>query len=192
MPYRAKAVEAALVGTEGTAEDDRGGRGARDRRRHRQRRHPRRQRVPNGDGGRVHAAGDRGGARPARLTRRRAASDRRVRLERLTPGRRPPAELAGAVLARDSSSAASAGRRAGGCPRPTSTALGAPSADGRRGPVTVIVLEPGDLHEDDAALRLAAAVAGPGLDRAARSRAGSISWRRTTACSTSGSPSSSG
>jgi hypothetical protein len=32
------------------------------------------------------------------------------------------------------------------------------------GPVTVIVIEPGDLHEDDAALRLAAAVAGPGLE----------------------------
>ncbi|HZC31776.1 MAG TPA: molybdopterin-binding protein [Candidatus Bathyarchaeia archaeon] len=31
------------------------------------------------------------------------------------------------------------------------------------GPVTVIVMEPGDLHEDEAALRLAAAVAGPGL-----------------------------
>lgn len=33
------------------------------------------------------------------------------------------------------------------------------------GPVTVIVLEDGDLHEDDAALQLAAAVAGAGLTR---------------------------
>jgi hypothetical protein len=30
-------------------------------------------------------------------------------------------------------------------------------------PVTVLILEPGDLHEDDAAIRLADAVAGPGL-----------------------------
>ena len=35
----------------------------------RQRRHPRRPRVPDGDGRRLHAAGDRGRARPARLTR---------------------------------------------------------------------------------------------------------------------------
>jgi hypothetical protein len=33
------------------------------------------------------------------------------------------------------------------------------------GPVTVILLDDGDLHEDDAALRLADAVAGPGLTR---------------------------
>ena len=33
------------------------------------------------------------------------------------------------------------------------------------GPVTVIVLDEGDLHEDDAALQLADAVAGPGLTR---------------------------
>jgi hypothetical protein len=33
------------------------------------------------------------------------------------------------------------------------------------GPVTVILLDEGDLHEDDAALRLADAVAGPGLTR---------------------------
>ncbi len=31
-------------------------------------------------------------------------------------------------------------------------------------PVTVLVAEPGELHEDEAALRLAQAVAGPGLD----------------------------
>ena len=31
--------------------------------------------------------------------------------------------------------------------------------------MTVLVIEPGDLHEDDAALRLAAAVGGPGLEQ---------------------------
>lgn len=87
-----------------------------------------------------------------------------MRLERLTPGRRPPAELAGAVLARDlvvGGSRWSKGRR-------LSTAdLAAWAADPSLGvgPVTVIVLEAGDLHEDDAALRLAEAVAGPGLTR---------------------------
>jgi hypothetical protein len=87
-----------------------------------------------------------------------------VRLERLTPGRRPPAELAGAVLARDlvvGGNRWSKGRR-------LSTAdLNAWAADPSLGvgPVTVIVLEAGDLHEDDAAHRLADAVAGPGLTR---------------------------
>jgi hypothetical protein len=85
-----------------------------------------------------------------------------VRLERLTPGRRPPGNLAGAVLARDlvvGGSRWSKGRRL------SAADLGAWAADPSLGvgPVTVIVLEAGDLHEDDAALRLADAVAGPGL-----------------------------
>ena len=87
-----------------------------------------------------------------------------MRLARLTPGRRPPGDLVGAVLARDLVVARerwSKGRR-------LSTAdLDAWAADPSLGvgPVTVIVLEAGDLHEDDAALRLAEAVAGPGLTR---------------------------
>ena len=81
-----------------------------------------------------------------------------MRVERIQPGSRPAAGLAGAVLTRD--------LRVGGERWPKGrrlsssdlTALGrnasALPADG----VTVLVLEPGDLHEDEAALRLAAAV----------------------------------
>jgi hypothetical protein len=87
-----------------------------------------------------------------------------VRLERLTPGRRPPAGLAGAVLARDlvvGGARWSKGRRL------SAADLDAWAADPSLGvgPVTVIVLDAGDLHEDDAALRLADAVAGAGLTR---------------------------
>ncbi len=87
-----------------------------------------------------------------------------MRLERLTPGRRPPASLVGAVLARDIVVGASRwakGRRL------SAADLAAWAADPSLGvgPVTVMVLGPGDLHEDDAALRLADAVAGSGLSR---------------------------
>ncbi|HEX2756449.1 MAG TPA: molybdopterin-binding protein [Candidatus Limnocylindrales bacterium] len=87
-----------------------------------------------------------------------------MRLERLTPGRRPPAELVGAVLARDlvvGGSRWSKGRRL------SVADLAAWAVDPSLGvgPVTVIVLDEGDLHEDDAALRLADAVAGSGLTR---------------------------
>jgi hypothetical protein len=87
-----------------------------------------------------------------------------VRLERLTPGRRPPAALAGAVLARD---LVVGGARWTKGRRLSSADLDAWAADPSLGvgPVTVIVLEAGDLHEDDAALRLADAVAGAGLTR---------------------------
>lgn len=86
-----------------------------------------------------------------------------MRLERLTPGRRA-AGLTGAVLARDLSVGGtrwSKGRRL------TEADLDAFAADPLPGvgPVTVIVLEDGDLHEDEAAIRLAGAVAGPGLIR---------------------------
>jgi len=87
-----------------------------------------------------------------------------VRLERLTPGRRPPAGLVGAVLARDlvvGGSRWTKGRRL------SAADLDAWAADPSLGvgPVAVIVLEEGDLHEDDAARRLADAVAGAGLSR---------------------------
>jgi hypothetical protein len=87
-----------------------------------------------------------------------------VRLERLIPGRRPPASLAGAVLARDlvvGGERWSKGRRLSAADL---AAFGADPSQGV-GPVTVIVIDPEDLHEDDAALRLAAAVAGPGVVR---------------------------
>jgi hypothetical protein len=81
-----------------------------------------------------------------------------VRVERIEPGRRAPDTLAGAVLTRD--------LRVGGERWPKGRRLSrddlvalrrddaAVPADG----VTMLVLEAGDLHEDDAALRLAAAV----------------------------------
>ena len=85
-----------------------------------------------------------------------------MRLERLTPGRRPPAGAVGAVLARD---LIVAGARWSKGRRLSAADLAAFNASPPAGvdEVTVIVLEPGDLHEDDAAVRLAAAVAGPGL-----------------------------
>ncbi len=90
----------------------------------------------------------------------------RVRLERIVPGRRPPDALDGAVLTRDlvvGGSRWAKGRRLTTADLDALGSKSLPVAD----PVTVLILEPGDLHEDDAALRLAEAVAGPGL-RAAR------------------------
>ena len=86
-----------------------------------------------------------------------------MRLERLTPGHRPPPELAGAVLARD---LVVAGERWSKGRRLSAADLDAWAADPSLGigPATVIVLETGDLHEDDAARRLARVVAGPGLE----------------------------
>jgi len=81
-----------------------------------------------------------------------------VRVERIQPGSRPAAGLAGAVLTRDLRVGAERwpkGRRL------SSEDLAALAADAAAIPAegaTVLVLEPGDLHEDDAALRLAAAV----------------------------------
>jgi hypothetical protein len=84
-----------------------------------------------------------------------------VRLERLVAGRPAPAGAVGAVLARDllvGGARWSKGRRLSAADL-EAFASSPPAV----GPVTVIVIEPGDLHEDDAALRLAAAVAGTGL-----------------------------
>ena len=85
-----------------------------------------------------------------------------MRLERLTPGRRPPAALVGAVLARD---IVVGGRRWSKGRRLSADDLDAFATDPSLGvgPVAVIVLETGDLHEDDAALLLADAVGGTGL-----------------------------
>ena len=85
--------------------------------------------------------------------------------ERIYPGQPIRKSLAGAVLARDlvlGGERWSKGRRlsaadlVGMASAPPSTA---------RDGVTVLVLEPGDVHEDEAGLRLAAAVSGPGLER---------------------------
>jgi hypothetical protein len=83
-----------------------------------------------------------------------------VRVERVTPGRRAPARLAGSILARDMTIAGARwekGRRLS-----TDDLLALAAAD-PGDPVSVLVQDAGELHEDDAALRLAAAVAGPGL-----------------------------
>ncbi len=79
---------------------------------------------------------------------------------RITPGQRVPARLAGSVLARDLTVAGerwSKGRR---------LSAGDLVALGRADPgepFSILVPEAGELHEDDAALRLAAAVGGTGL-----------------------------
>lgn len=83
-----------------------------------------------------------------------------MRLERVIPGRRTPARLVGAILTRD--------LRVGGTRWPKGRRLSADdlaalAAADPADPVTVIVAEPGELHEDEAAIRLAQAVGGGGL-----------------------------
>jgi hypothetical protein len=85
-----------------------------------------------------------------------------VRAERIVPGDRLDRGLEGAVLTRDlvlDGERWSKGRR---------LTLGdlarLAAADRRLGPVTVLVLGPGDVHEDEAALTLADAAAGNGVE----------------------------
>jgi hypothetical protein len=85
-----------------------------------------------------------------------------VRLERIVPGRRPPDALVGGVLTRDlvvGGSRWSKGRRLSAADLGALGSNSLPVAD----PVTVLVLEPGDMHEDEAALALAEAAAGAGV-----------------------------
>jgi hypothetical protein len=84
-----------------------------------------------------------------------------VRLARIVAGRRPPEGLVGAILATD---VVVGGRRWPKGRRLSAPDLDAYAAELTGGSVTVLVLDPGELHEDDAAERLAAAVAGPGLE----------------------------
>jgi molybdopterin biosynthesis enzyme len=83
-----------------------------------------------------------------------------VQVQRVTPGRRAPARLVGAVLTRDLTIS---GKRWSKGRRLSADDLAAIAAAELGEPVTVLVPEGGELHEDEAALRLAAAVAGPGL-----------------------------
>ena len=83
-----------------------------------------------------------------------------MRVERVTPGKRPPARLIGAVLAHD---LVIAGKRWAKGRRLSADDLLSLAGSEPDGPVTVLLPDAGELHEDDAALRLAAAVAGPGL-----------------------------
>ena len=83
-----------------------------------------------------------------------------MQVHRVTPGRRVPARFVGAVLARDltvSGERWSKGRRL------TAADLTALATADPDEPVSILVPEPGELHEDDAAIRLATAVAGPCL-----------------------------
>ena len=84
-----------------------------------------------------------------------------MRVERVTPGRRAPARLAGSVLTRDLTVD---GKRWSKGRRLTAEDLLALAAAEPGPPVTVLVASGNELHEDDAALRLAKAIAGPGLD----------------------------
>lgn len=84
-----------------------------------------------------------------------------MRVERVTPGRRVPGRLAGCVLTRDLTVG---GRRWTKGRRLTADDLAALASAEPGPPVTVILAEPGELHEDDAAIRLAKAIAGPNLD----------------------------
>src|SRR4029077_14506427 len=75
-------------------------------------------------------------------------------------------DLTGAVLARDlrvGGARWAKGRRLD--PADLDALAASDPADVGVDAVTVLVIEPGDLHEDDAALRLAAAVRGPGLEQ---------------------------
>jgi hypothetical protein len=91
-----------------------------------------------------------------------------VRVKRLQPGRPAPASpdkvLVGAVLARDltvDGERWSKGRRLS---EADLACLASPTASvSPPGAVSVLVLEPGDVHEDEAGLRLAELVAGEGL-----------------------------
>ncbi len=84
-----------------------------------------------------------------------------MRVERVTPGRRVPTRLVGSVLTRDLTVG---GRRWSKGRRLSADDLLALAASDPGPPVTVVIPEPGELHEDDAAVRLARAVAGPNLD----------------------------
>ena len=84
-----------------------------------------------------------------------------MRVDQVTPGRRAPTRLDGAVLARDLTVGKerwSKGRRLSGAD------LNALAAAPPGPPVTVILADAGELHEDEASVRLAEAVGGPGLE----------------------------
>jgi Probable molybdopterin binding domain len=83
-----------------------------------------------------------------------------VQVKRVTPGRRIPTGMVGGILARD---LVVAGRRWEKGRRLSADDLRALAAADPADPVTVLVLGPGELHEDDAARRLAEAVTGDGL-----------------------------
>jgi hypothetical protein len=84
-----------------------------------------------------------------------------VRVERVTPGRRAPGRLAGAILTRDLTVG---GNRWSKGRRLSEEDLLALAAAEPGAAVAVLVASGNELHEDEAALRLTKAIAGPGLD----------------------------
>jgi molybdopterin biosynthesis enzyme len=84
-----------------------------------------------------------------------------LRVERVTPGRRAPARLAGAILTRDLTVG---GNRWSKGRRLSSEDLLELAAEEPGPAVTVLVPTGNELHEDEAALRLAKIIAGQGLD----------------------------
>jgi Probable molybdopterin binding domain len=95
-----------------------------------------------------------------------------VRIEQLVPGERPDPDLVGAILTGDLQVAGERwpkGRRLSATDLASLATADPATVKGHRergrASLTVLVPETGDIHEDDAALRLAAAVAGGGLTR---------------------------
>jgi molybdenum cofactor cytidylyltransferase len=86
-----------------------------------------------------------------------------VRLAGVRPGRRPPDELRGAVLARDLRVGGERWAKGRRLDAADLEALAAAPLDLGARETTVLVLETGELHEDEAARRLADAIRGPGL-----------------------------
>lgn len=89
-----------------------------------------------------------------------------MRVERIVLGRRPPRHLAGAILARDVRVGGERWAKGRRLSEADLEALGSAAAvHGGPSDVPVVIAERGEIHEDEAALRLARAIAGPGLDR---------------------------
>jgi hypothetical protein len=88
-----------------------------------------------------------------------------LRVARVRPGRRPPSDLEGAVTTRDLRVAGERWPKGRRLTAADLDALAAAPLDLALPETTVLVIEAGELHEDEAALRLAEAVAGPGLRR---------------------------
>jgi Probable molybdopterin binding domain len=84
-----------------------------------------------------------------------------LRVERVIPGRRAPGQLAGAILTRDLTVG---GQRWSKGRRLSDDDLFALAAAEPGPAITVLMADSSELHEDEAALRLAKAVAGPGLE----------------------------
>ena len=81
-----------------------------------------------------------------------------MRLAKISPGRTPPAAVTGAILTRDLTVA---GLRLSKGSRLAPEHLAVIGEAPLNGSVTVLIPDPWEVHEDEAALRLAAAVAGP-------------------------------